>query len=126
MDLILNNAPINVKPAIGGGGGWGREGGRAWGGDLTLFKNLPSNSLPTGKSSRSNATKFPNPGLHIAFKCPKVGPKKGTSFLIYKRLLHHQRYMFLFMLQLRLYVLTIQSVLHCVEYRNLQEEVHIL
>ena len=34
--------------------------------------------------------------------------------------------MFLFLLQLQLYVLTIQSVLHCVEYRNLQEEVHIL
>ena len=54
------------------------EEGRAWGGDLTFFKNLPSNSLPTGKSFQSNATKFPHPGLHIAIKYPKAEPKKGT------------------------------------------------
>ena len=54
-----------------------RGGGRAWGGDLTFFKNLPSNSLPTGKSFQSIATKFPYPGLHIAVH-PKAGPKKGT------------------------------------------------
>ena len=36
------NSPINVKPAVGGG--------RAWGGDLTFFKNLQSNSLHKGKS----------------------------------------------------------------------------
>ena len=30
------------------------------------------------------------------------------------------------LLQLQLDVLTIQSVLHCVEYRNLYEKVHIL
>ena len=36
------------------------RGGRAWGGDLTFFKNLPSNSLPTGKSFQSIATKFPH------------------------------------------------------------------
>ena len=52
-------------------------GGRAWGGDLTFFKNLQSNSLPTGKSFQSNATKFPHPGLHIAVN-PKAEPKKGT------------------------------------------------
>ena len=63
-------APINVKP------GGGEGGGRAWGGDLTFFKNLPSNSLPTGKSVQSNATN--HPGLHIAVKYPKAGPKKGT------------------------------------------------
>ena len=51
----LNNtyAPINVKPA------GGRV--RAWGGDKTFFKNLQSNSLPTGESFQSNATKFPHP-----------------------------------------------------------------
>ena len=48
------------------------------GGDLTFFKNLPSNSLPTGRSFQSIATKFPHPGLHIAVKCPKAEPKKGT------------------------------------------------
>ena len=58
------------------GGGGGR--GRAWGGDLTFLKNLPSNSLPTGKSFQSNGTKFPHPGLHIAVKYPKAGPNKGT------------------------------------------------
>ena len=51
---------------------------RAWGGDLTFFKNLPSNSLPTGKSFQSNVTKFPLPGLQIVIKYPKAGPKKGT------------------------------------------------
>ena len=54
------------------------RGGRAWGGDLTFFKNLPSNSLPTDKSFQSNATKFPHPGLHFAVKYPKAGPKEGT------------------------------------------------
>ena len=33
--LSWANAPINVKPA-GLGGGGGREGGRAWGGDLIV------------------------------------------------------------------------------------------
>ena len=46
--------------------------------DLTFFKNLPSNSLPTGKSFQSNAAKFAHPGLHIAIKYPKAEPKKGT------------------------------------------------
>ena len=60
-------------PAAGGGGG----GGRAWGGDLTFFKPLQSNSLPRGKSFQSNATKFPHPRLHIVVS-PKAAPKKGT------------------------------------------------
>ena len=58
--------------------GGGRGGGRAWGRDLTFFKNLPSNSLPADKSFQSNATKFPHSGSHIATKYPKVEPKKGT------------------------------------------------
>ena len=56
--------------------GWG-EAGRGVG-DLTFFKHLPSNSLPTGKSFQSNETKFPHPGLHTAIKYPKAEPKKGT------------------------------------------------
>ena len=106
---------INVKLAAEGGGGW-------WVGEaghgLTFFKNLQSNSLPTGKSFQSNASRFPHPGLHIAVKYPKAGPKKGTikispnktlqSLLIYITLLHHQRYIFL--LQLQLYVLNINRV----------------
>ena len=50
---------------------------RAWGGDLTFFKNLQSNSLLTGKSFQSNAIKSPHPRLHIAVN-PKAEPKKGT------------------------------------------------
>ena len=45
---------------------------------MTFFKNLPSNSLPKGKSSQSISTKIPHLRLHIAVKYPKGGPKKGT------------------------------------------------
>ena len=62
----------------GGGGGGGGGGGRAWGGDLTFFKNLPSNSLPTGKPFQSNAQKFPHPGRHIAVKYRQAGCKKDA------------------------------------------------
>ena len=58
----------------GGGGGGGRQGIGLGFGDLTFFKNLPSNSFP---SFQSIATKFPHPGMHIAVH-PKAGPKKGT------------------------------------------------
>ena len=43
-------APINAKPAGGGRQGMG------WGFDI--FQKLQSNSLPTGKSLQTNATKF--------------------------------------------------------------------
>ena len=69
-----DDAPISVKLVWVGGG----VGGRAWGGDLTFFKNWQSNSQPTGKSFQSIATKFLHPRLHIAVKYPKVEPKKGT------------------------------------------------
>ena len=36
------------------------------------------NSLPTGKSFQSNATKFPHPRMHTAVN-PKAEPKKGTT-----------------------------------------------
>ena len=68
MAFVLSYASINVRPA---GVGW------VWGGDLTVFKTLPSDSLPTGKLFQSIATKFPHPGLHFAVH-PKAGPKKGT------------------------------------------------
>ena len=65
---MVYNTPINVQP-VGEG--------RAWGGDLTSFKNLQSNSLPTGKSFQSNATKFPHPGLHIALSnIPRLDLRK--------------------------------------------------
>ena len=47
------------------------------GGDLTFFKNLQSNSLATGKSFQSNATKFPHLRLHIAVN-PKAEAKEST------------------------------------------------
>jgi len=53
-------------------------GGRAWGGDLTFFKNLPSNSLPTGKPFQSNAQKFPHPGRHIVVNHSQAGCKKDV------------------------------------------------
>ena len=57
------------------GGGGGRQG---WGGDLTFFKNLQSNSLPTGKSFQSNATEFPHPELPIALSnIPRLDLRKA-------------------------------------------------
>ena len=52
FDTAPYNAPINAKPAGGGG---------AWGGILTFSKRLLSNSLPPVKNARSNITKFPTP-----------------------------------------------------------------
>ena len=94
-------------------------GGRAWGGDLTFFKNLQSNSLPTGKSFQSNATpaNFSTPGCTVRSQISqgwtqerhnKNISKQNSEIFIYITLLHHQRYMFL--LQLQLYVLTIIRV----------------
>ena len=48
-----------------------------WRFDIFQEFALPSNSVPTGKSFQSIATKFPQPGMHIAVH-PKAGPKKGT------------------------------------------------
>ena len=84
--------------------GWG-EARHGVGGDLTFFKNLQSNSLPTGKSFQSNATKFPHPRLHFAVN-PKAEPKKGAIKISPNKTL--QSYMF--PLQLQLYVLTIIRV----------------
>ena len=59
----------------GGGGGGGRQ-DMGWGFDI--FEKCAVEFLPTGKSFKSIATKFPHPGLHIAVKYPKAEPKKGT------------------------------------------------
>ena len=74
--LLFIHSILSTNQCKAGGEGGG--GGRAWGGDLTFFKNLPSNSLPSGKSFQSNAIKFPHPWLHIVIKYPKARPKKGT------------------------------------------------
>ena len=82
--------------------------------------------------------KFPTHRQIISVKCNQISPPRAAPCcqitqgwtqrynknisvqiklynLFLKMLLHHQRYIFL----LQLYVLTIRSVLHCVEYRNL-------
>ena len=91
----------------------GVGGGRARGGDLTFFKNLPSNSLPTGKPFQSNAQKFPHPGRHIVVNhfypgCKKDARKTGKlSNFHFSTLLLLQRY----------YLVKIQSAfytVHCV------------
>ena len=101
-------------------------GGRAWGEDLTFFKNLPSNSLPAGKSFQSIATKFPHPGLHIAVH-PKAGPKKGTIKISPNKTL--QSLFISVAASPKIHVLIIAAIIrfnhsirvliHCVEYRNL-------
>ena len=68
----------------------GGGGGRAWGGDLTFFKNLPSNSLPTGKLFQSNAQKFPHPGRCIARTLIVRIGKKIDFVSLYPRLLQYR------------------------------------
>ena len=50
--------------------------GMGWGFDI--FQKFAVRFPARGKSFQSNATKFPHPGLHIAVKYPKAGPKNGT------------------------------------------------
>ena len=106
-------------------GGWG--GGRARGGYLTPnFKNLPSNSLPTGKSFQSIATKFPHPGLHIAVH-PKAGPKKGTIKIspnktlqsIFINVTASPKIHVPFKAAIIRFNHSIRVLIHCIEYRNL-------
>ena len=114
LAIVFDHALCTYQCNAGGGGegearhgvpAGGGGGGTAWGGDLTFFKNLQSNSLPTGKSFQSNATKFPHPRLHIAVN-PKAEPKKGTIKISPNKTLQSH----MFPLQLQLYVLTITRV----------------
>ena len=106
---------------------WGVGGGKqgiGWGfGDLTFFKNLPSNSLP---SFQSTATKFPHPGMHIAVH-PKAGPKEGTIKISPNKTLQ-----FFFInvtaspkihVPVKAAIIrfnhSIRVLIHCIEYRNL-------
>jgi hypothetical protein len=50
------NAPINVNPE------GGRGGGRARGGDLTFLQKKMSNATPSGENSWA---KFPTPGMKL-------------------------------------------------------------
>ena len=116
------NAPINVTMSTSWQCGW--WGSEAWGGDFTFFKKF--------------GIKFPTHRQIIPVKCNQISPPRAAPCcqithgwtqrdnknisvqiklynLFLKMLLHHRRYIFL----LQLYVLTIRSVLHCVEYRNL-------
>ena len=110
------------------------EGGRqgiGWGfGDLTIFKNLLSNSLP---SFQSIATKFPHPGMHIAVY-PKAGPKKGTIKISPNKTL--QSFFINVTASPKIHVPvkaaiirfnhSIRVLIHSIEYRNLKEKGHIL
>ena len=113
------NAPINVnKLAVRVVG----ERGMGWG--FHIFQKF--------------GIKFPTHRQIIPVKCNQISPPRAAPCcqithgwtqrdnknisvqiklynLFLKMLLHHRRYIFL----LQLYVLTIRSVLHCVEYRNL-------
>ena len=84
----MTDAPINVTPA-----GGGRQG---MGGDLTFFKNLQSNSLPspTGKSFQSNATEISLPRAAHCCQIPQGRTqerhnnnisKLNSAIFLYKR-----------------------------------------
>ena len=98
---------------------------------MTFFKNLQSNSLPTDKSFQSNATKFLHPRLHIAVN-PKAEPKKGTIKISPNKTLQSfinvaaSPKIHVPVTELQLYVLTIISVLHCLEYITFRESPHFV
>ena len=99
---------------------------------MTFFKNLQSNSLPTGKSFQSNATKFPHPRLHIAVN-PKAEPKKGTIKISPNKALQSfinvaasPKIQVMFLLQLQLYVLTIIRVTLYRIHKPLGESPHFV
>ena len=78
--IHLTIIPVTAYQCKAGGGG-----GRAWGGDLTFFKNLPSNSLPTGKSFQSGADScssqmqpdLSTPGSTLLPNIPRQNPRKA-------------------------------------------------
>ena len=115
------NAPINVNKLAVRVEGRGKR-GMGWG--FHIFQKF--------------GIKFPTHRQIISVKCNQISPPRAAPCcqitqgwtqrdnknisvqiklynLFLKMLLHHQRYIFL----LQLYVLTIRSVLQCVEYRNL-------
>ena len=115
------NAPINVNKLAVRVDGRGKR-GMGWG--FHIFQKFGI-KFPTHRqiiSVKSNQISPPRAALCCQItqgwtqrdnKNISVQIKLYNLFL--KMLLHHQRYIFL----LQLYVLTIRSVLHCVEYRNL-------
>ena len=62
MDLLFNNGIINVKPAIGAGGGGGRRQGM--GGGFDTFQKF--------------AVKFPSHGQIIPLKCNQISPPRAA------------------------------------------------
>ena len=111
---------------------WGGRQGMVWGFDI-FFKNLPSNSLPKGKSFEPITAKFPHlTSLHIAVH-PKAGPKKGTVKISPNKT-RNCNFFFQFLLingtaspeihvpvkaEIIRFNHSVRVLIHCMEYRNL-------
>ena len=59
------------------GGGQGGRGGRVLGGDLTFFKNLPSNSCPRANHSSQLLPNFPTSGCTLLSNIPRLNPRNA-------------------------------------------------
>ena len=125
---ILYNAPINVKPAEGGGGGGAGHGVGIWH-FSKICRQIP---CPRANHSSQMQPNSPTPGCTCQIsqgwtqeRHNKNISKQNSAVLIYKRCCITKDTCSCY-IDLQLYVLTNQSVLHCVEYRNLHEKVHIL
>ena len=72
-------------------------GGRAWGGDLTFFKNLPSNSLPQANNSSQMQPNFPgnlsgeSPHF-VSLNIPFLVKGKGQVFKLYTVIVANEPY----------------------------------
>ena len=72
-------------------------GGRAWGGDLTFFKNLPSNSLPQANNSSQMQPNLPgnlsgeSPHF-VSLNIPFLVKGKGQVFKLYTVILANEPY----------------------------------
>ena len=78
MDLILNNAPINVKPAMGEGGG-GREAGHGVG--IWHFSKI-CRQIPCPRANHPGQMQpnFPTPGCTLLSNTPRLDPRKAHLF----------------------------------------------
>ena len=113
------------------GGGEGGQ-GMVWGFDI-FFKNLPSNSLPKGKSLEPITAKFPHlTSLHIAVH-PKAGHKKGTVKISPNKTRNCNFFLQFFLIngtaspeiqvpvkaEIIRFNHSVRVLIHCMEYRNL-------
>ena len=78
-----------------------------WGFDI--FQKFAVKFPARDKSFQSNATKFPHPGLHIAVKYPKAGPKKGT--IKYRQIKLCNLYLYYVAASLKIHVLVTAAII---------------